>query len=691
MRYKPRFWKLMLAGILSAVLLLGSTSAVVPTVKSTTFGIYTTSDMAGRTGDTDPLTGQATPQSYLKVATAMAQERSTMDDVLLLDAGGAVTGTSASAVAGALSAIGYDALIPGWEEFQLTSGGRTQFVQALGNTKVLSANVLNRTSQAPAYTPYDVFSLTADGQTVRIGVLGLGAMEAPGQVPTSHYSGLCFAHNQNTTGSYAWEWTHVWQPVLEQEECDLVIVVCHGSKEELTALANQTTGIDLLVGGHDVAGTQTLQNAAGEAVSCVSGGGYALTRTTVTLSSDGNVTLGSSSLLELESYKSDPVLSDTLSSLHSATVTRALRPLATLSSTWEDNAGPCYTQTDTTDLVARAMLWASGADVALVSPGLLENGSVAQLMAAGKTTLTLRDCARLLPDRSPVVTVELTAGQLRALLDVSAGVYTVSDRDLAISGGENADLLYGLDYDLYLTGSAGQRVSPLLRNGIPVDDSTLLRVAVSASRCSASDFPYAAQVWSAATDERFGGSGGSAASVLAAYAQAQAEQSGSLTPLRGSTCTLYASANGGALNRLEFVTMLYDLAGRPQPGASAAFVDVTGNDAVVWAAENGIVSGDGKGRFLPTQSVTREQAAVIIYNYARSQGVSMPATGTQLTSLLDYGDISAWARPAVEFCIRTGALATSGVRGDLFLPHGTLTRQDATLCLDALSDYMDAQ
>lgn len=37
---------------------------------------------------------------------------------------------------------------------------------------------------------------------------------------------------------------------------------------------------------------------------------------------------------------------------------------------------------------------------------------------------------------------------------------------------------------------------------------------------------------------------------------------------------------------------------------------------VEWAAENKIVSGIGGGKFAPNRSVTREQIAVILYNYA---------------------------------------------------------------------------
>ena len=38
---------------------------------------------------------------------------------------------------------------------------------------------------------------------------------------------------------------------------------------------------------------------------------------------------------------------------------------------------------------------------------------------------------------------------------------------------------------------------------------------------------------------------------------------------------------------------------------------------VEWAAQNGIVNGTGGGKFSPGKSVTREQMAVILYNYAK--------------------------------------------------------------------------
>lgn len=114
-------------------------------------------------------------------------------------------------------------------------------------------------------------------RAVRIGVLGLGAMEAPEELPESFVSGVRFAHRDNTSGSYSWEWTGYWQERLEKENCDLVVVVCHAGQDELARFAAETTGIDLLVGGHGEAAAETLQNADGEPVSLVSGGGTSLT------------------------------------------------------------------------------------------------------------------------------------------------------------------------------------------------------------------------------------------------------------------------------------------------------------------------------------------------------------------------------------------------------------------------------
>ena len=206
-----------------------------------------------------------------------------------------------------------------------------------------------------------------------------------------------------------------------------------------------------------------------------------------------------------------------------------------------------------------------------------------------------------------------------------------------------------------------------------------------ASRLTDPNFPEAQVLWTAASDVRFAARGGSIPAVLASYA----ENLSLLAPLRESTWSLYVGSSRGPINRLEFVTMLYELAGRPEPAVDTAFVDLSGDPAAVWAAESGIVSGDGQGNFLPAQVVTREQAAVILARFAQIRGLSLTDTGAA-AQLLDYVRVSQWARPAVAFCYETGVMPAVAFNGKLFLPQDTFTRQEAADFLAALGRLLEA-
>ena len=280
--------------------------------------------------------------------------------------------------------------------------------------------------------------------------------------------------------------------------------------------------------------------------------------------------------------------------------------------------------------------------------------------------------------------MELTGAQLMSWLDYCAGQYGV-DESGHFTGGENADALYGMDYELYAGDFPGYRVQKLTWKGEPVSNEQRFRVAVPASRLTDPNFPEAQVLWTAASDVRFAARGGSIPAVLASYA----ENLALLAPLRESTWSLYVGSSRGPINRLEFVTMLYELAGRPEPAVDTAFVDLSGDPAAVWAAESGIVSGDGQGNFLPAQVVTREQAAVILARFAQIRGLTLTDTGAA-TQLLDYVRVSQWARPAVAFCYETGVMPAVAFNGKLFLPQDTFTRQEAADFLAALGRLLEA-
>ena len=113
------------------------------------------------------------------------------------------------------------------------------------------------------------------------------------------------------------------------------------------------------------------------------------------------------------------------------------------------------------------------------------------------------------------------------------------------------------------------------------------------------------------------------------------------------------------ITRAELVTMLYRLEEAPAVEGELAFEDVTSEawyaDAVLWAAETGIVNGISETKFAPADVITREQIAVILARYAAFKGIDT-ATEHTLNAYADASDISEWALDAMEWANETGLI-----------------------------------
>lgn len=136
------------------------------------------------------------------------------------------------------------------------------------------------------------------------------------------------------------------------------------------------------------------------------------------------------------------------------------------------------------------------------------------------------------------------------------------------------------------------------------------------------------------------------------------------------------------LSRGMLATVLYQLEAPAPQNRSVSFADVASGawyeDATAWAAETGIVSGYGDGRFGPEDSTTREQLAVMLFHYAQRLGIS---TGGR-DSLAGFSDGSAaapWAQDAVAWAVDTGIL--SGLPDGTLDPTGMTTRAEAATML----------
>ena len=94
--------------------------------------------------------------------------------------------------------------------------------------------------------------------------------------------------------------------------------------------------------------------------------------------------------------------------------------------------------------------------------------------------------------------------------------------------------------------------------------------------------------------------------------------------MAGSTATRFDP--NGQLTRAMFAAVLYRLEGSPAVSYTDAFSDVAQGewftDAVIWANQNGVVSGFNDGTFGGNGTLTREQLASMLYRYANYKGIS---------------------------------------------------------------------
>lgn len=123
----------------------------------------------------------------------------------------------------------------------------------------------------------------------------------------------------------------------------------------------------------------------------------------------------------------------------------------------------------------------------------------------------------------------------------------------------------------------------------------------------------------------------------------------------GTTETTFAPRM--AMTRGMFVTVLGTLAGVDETAAEAStFEDVNPNayyaPYVAWAQKNGIVVGTSATTFEPNAEITREQMAIIMYNYAKYAGEDVSKTDpVGLAAFADGASVSGWAQTEMAWAV----------------------------------------
>jgi hypothetical protein len=144
------------------------------------------------------------------------------------------------------------------------------------------------------------------------------------------------------------------------------------------------------------------------------------------------------------------------------------------------------------------------------------------------------------------------------------------------------------------------------------------------------------------------------------------------------------------VTRAEFAAMLYKLCAQKgqltavmdTPDLPVSFYDVADSawyaGVVRWAAQSGLMGGDGAGAFHPGDAISRQDMAVVLSRLVQKLRPDL-ATGTaDLTAYRDADTIAAYARPHVALLTGLGILTP--YNGSLY-PRYTPSRAETAVLL----------
>ena len=140
--------------------------------------------------------------------------------------------------------------------------------------------------------------------------------------------------------------------------------------------------------------------------------------------------------------------------------------------------------------------------------------------------------------------------------------------------------------------------------------------------------------------------------------------------------------------RAQLVTFLWRAAGSPVVNYAMNFTDVDGGayyaEAVRWAASEKVVEGTTAETFAPDAAVTRAQVVTMLYRFAKAQGMDTTQGGMAIREFDDFDAVPAYALEAMDWAVNAGVLKGDNNR---LLPQDNCTRaQIVTMLYRALGE-----
>lgn len=571
-----KIWFL-LAAVLAAIIVLTGVSAEQTEKAYTDVAVLSTTDMHGKCWETNVLTEAAERNNMLRAATFVKEYRRVFgeENVLVIDNGDLYEGTPVSvvqlfdrvtgrseaplAMSVCLKEIGYTAFVLGNHEFNYpweVMSADYRWLEENG-VPVLAANIcydgsLEGTEPGgQVFKPYVTQTIQVNGHAHKIGILGLENCDITRWDLSVNYPGLQFVHPGNESFSMAEE-ALLYLPRMKEEGCEFIIVSYHGGLGDMEGelkfgvntesqgkrLIAETTGIDMLIAGHDhsTAYTNTfVQNKDGRNVLVVNGGGQEITHTIWRFTEDD----GGNLEWELQEvgnaspgwYNPDESLLAAIQPYGARAEAFAEESVGYALGEWDESSEYYTRQTDTIDLISAAMITISSQEL----EGLAVNGQREALlrktgadhldvdcsMGSPTTyggyiqtpgTVSLRDVYRLYRYSNTLLVLPMTGKQIRAVMEENAAnrltarvhggkafMYDCNDRFTNIMFG-------GINFTYDMSGPAGDRVRIAgFSNGRPFEEDRVYLVAVNNyilgnALCGLRDFHMEDAIWFQAED-----------------------------------------------------------------------------------------------------------------------------------------------------------------------------------------------
>ena len=251
--------------------------------------------------------------------------------------------------------------------------------------------------------------------------------------------------------------------------------------------------------------------------------------------------------------------------------------------------------------------------------------------------------------------------------------------------------------------SGGKTYKPM--ESIPVSDGTVIKVS-SAFAEHAGNTPSDTDSIEITIKKNGGGTNSGSGSLLKGNSESESDETQGKTVFNGKTFSdvkeadwyyksvKYTYENNlmegtgkgfepeSKMSRAMLVTVLYRMA---KPGTCEkkhSFSDVPEGqwytDAIAWAAENDIIRGISKTEFAPDKEVSREQMALILYRFAKSEGYDV-SDMADISKFTDTKDVSDYALNAVRWANQSGLI--NGISETTLSPKTTATRAEVATIL----------